>query len=298
MPATTWYSVFTKTGGISKAFTTTSGSQTLFVCGGDYSAFTTTSGSHLYFASAGNPMAFVITTPNNMIFPLIAGLYSAFTTVVQNEPTKLLQIKNGDFDFNTDYTTISLADITGVYDAQTNPGGYQPPLDPPDPLRPYRSDLKLWTIYRIKTSDLPDEINFPTSQANESDVDYTYTLTIPENGVYEIMMIGAPSINNYEDWQQDNLFDYAKSQPEWFATSQWITIDPELDKCLNNGRWAFLESIMNGSCDPTYLEFYADYVALYYANQIQSNTAIDLYNKLINYCRASGSCGCSIPYPC
>jgi hypothetical protein len=295
-----WYSAFTRTGGISNAFVSTTGRQTLFVCGGTYSAFTATTGSQVYFNSAGTSVVFAATTAN-AVFPLTAGMYSVFTTTVEANPDKLLVLQNGDFVFGTNYTSVTIADTTGVYDEQTNPNGYQPPLDPPDPLRPYRSDLKLWTIYRVKTSSTPDLLIFPTSQANESEAEYTYTLTIPESGVYELIMIGAPDAEDYENWNQDNLVDYARSQSNWFATSVWVTIDPALDKCLANYRWAFLESVMCGNCDTSYLAFYADYVALYYANQVQNATVVnDLYTKLTAFCSGSdcGCCGCYSPYSC
>jgi hypothetical protein len=207
-------------------------------------------------------------------------------------------IRNGDFVFSTNYASVTLSDTTGEYNADTNPNGYQPPLDPPDANRPYRSDLKLWTIYRIKTSTTPDQIIFPTSQANESEPEYTYSLETPTSGIYELILVGAPDAENYEDWQQENLVDYAKSQTDWFVNSTWVSIDANLDNCLINMRWAFLESIMCGNCDTSYLEFYADYVAMYYAMQIQSDVAMDLYTKLTNYCSKSGDCGCYNPYSC
>jgi hypothetical protein len=188
-----------------------------------------------------------------------------------------------------------------VYDAQTNPNGYQPPLDPPDALRPYRSDLKLWTIYQVLTSATPNQLVFPTSQANESEAEYTYSLTIPESGVYNLIMIGAPDAEDYENWQQNNLVEYAKSQTDWFAVQSWVSIDAALDKCLINYRWAFLESVMCGNCDTSYLAFYADYVALYYALQVQNLAVVqDLYTKLTAFCSGSncGCCGCYSPYTC
>lgn len=292
-----WYSAFTRTGGISNAFASTTGQQTFIVCAGTYTAFSTITGGQVYFNAAGTAVVFAITSPNS-VFSVTSGIKSVFTTTVEANPDKLLRLQNGDFDFATNYTSVTIADTTGVYDEQTNPYGYQPPTDPPNPNRPYRSDLKLWTIYRIKTSSAPEQLVFPTSQANESEPDYTYSLTIPENGIYELIMIGAPNSENYEDWEQQNLFDYAKSQNNWFATSQWVTISADLDKCLTNLRWEFLTSVMCGDCDTSYLEFYADYVALYYANQIQSNTAIELYNKLTAYCNKSGNCGCDNSYSC
>jgi len=292
-----WYSAFTKTSSVSNAFLTTTGRQTLFVCGGTTSAYTVTPGRQTFFPTGGKAEVFAITTPD-IGFLITNGIYTVFTTTVPAEPDKLLKLQNGDFVFATNYTSVTISDTTGDYNEQTNPGGYQPPLDPPDPNRPYRSDLKLWTIYRIKTSTAPNQLIFPTSQYSEIEPEYTYVLETPIQGVYELIMVGAPVAEDYANWQQDNLVDYAKSQIDWFVTSSWVLIDANLDICLINMRWAFLESIMCGNCNTTYLEFYADYVALYYAMQIQSNTAIDLYTKLINYCNKNGNCGCYNPYSC
>jgi len=292
-----WYSAFIRTGGISNAFVSTTGRQTLFVCGGTYSAFTATPSGNIYFNSAGTAVAFAATTPN-AIYPVTGGLYLAFTVTPQAAPDKLLVLKNGDFDFASDYSSVTLADVTGDYNASTNPNGYQPAGDPPDPNRPYRSDLKLWTIYRILTSSTnPDQIIFPDSQASESDANYTYSLELPEAGIYELIMVGAPDAQDYADWQQQNLVEFAESQPDWFVTSTWVSADANLDNCLINKRWEFLESVMCGNCDTSYLEFYADYVAMYYAMQIQSTVAVDLYNKLTAYCN-KGGCGCYSPYSC
>ena len=295
-----WYSAFTRTGGISNAFVSTTGRQTLFVCGGTYSAFTAITGGQVYFNSAGIAVAFAATT-QNAVFPLTANISRAFTTTVQPPPDKLLRLQIGDFVLSTDYTSIDITDITGVYNVTTNPYGYTPAGDPYDPNRPRRSDLKLWTVYRVITSSAPEDLQFPTSQAEQSDPDYTYSLTIPERGVYDLIMIGAPDTENYANWQQDNLFGYANSQDNWFATSQWLTIDPDLDICLANYRWRFLQSVMCGDCDTSYLAFYADYVALFYANQVQNTiVAQDLYTKLTAFCSGSdcGCCGCYTPYTC
>ena len=295
-----WYSAFTRTGGISNAFISTTGRQTLFVCGGTYSAFTAITGGQVYFNSAGVAVVFAATI-QSAVYPVTGGISNAFTTTVQPPPAKLLRLQIGDFVLNTDYTSIDIADITGEYNAATNPYGYTPAGDPYNPNRPRRSDLKLWTIYRVITSTTSTDLQFPTSQTEQSDPVYTYSLTIPESGVYDLIMIGAPDTEDYANWQQPNLFDYANSQDNWFATSQWMTIDPVLDICLINYRWAFLESVMCGNCDTSYLAFYADYVALFYANQVQNEAVVDaLKLKLTAFCSGSncGCCGCYSQYSC
>lgn len=194
------------------------------------------------------------------------------------------------FQFNTGYTVTTVVDITGVYNAQTNAYGYQPPLDPPDPLRPYRSDLNLWTVYRIKTSDAPNDIIFPTSQAEEAMPDYEYPLSTPTAGIYDILLVGAPNTEDYADYQNQNLQEFAASQTDWFVVGTWITIDANLDQCIANKRYKFLQSVMCGNCDPEYLEFYALYVALYNANAVQSPSAFELYAKLKEKCSADPDC--------
>ena len=141
------------------------------------------------------------------------------------------------------------------------------------------------------TGDNPTEIVFPTSQTEESDPDYEYPLSIDAPGVYEILVIAAPNTENYTDWQNQNLEEYAASDPNWYVVSRFYSFNGSIEQCLANKRWAFLQDVMIGNCDKNYFEFYALYVAYQNALEVQNPEYNNFYSELLKQCNED-DCNC------
>jgi hypothetical protein len=292
-----------RTSGFAKAYVSTISNNPFALTSGAASAFFTTTATFPVVYTAPNSVAFFATTSNQ---PIIKTAGQAVTFVVTPDPNapKELVLKIGTLDFDSSGLFVDVPDATGEYNASTNPGGYNPEADSTNPYRPKRSQVKLWTVYKV-WDVYGNATQTPESQAEEDDVDYVYPLyfpteevageVLPIKGIYQIILIAAPVGENYEDWiGNENLYDVANQYPDWYVTSVGTMVDQEVLNCLNRKRYAFLQEVMCGRCDEGYLAFYSDYVGMLNAMEIQDwPSAIDFYNKLKTQCsETNSSCGC------
>jgi hypothetical protein len=288
------FSTFAATGSVKKTFTTTPKLDVFINTANVAMSAPTTVANNVFLVTAKNSSAFPTTT-TSPVFPVVSGISNAFVVTPDPNAPTLLVLKIGTLDVNVDCSSVSVPDGTGEYVAGTNPGGYTPEADAIDPLRPKRSELVLWTVYRNWSDPNSTDVQFPTSQAQENDVDYVYPLSLTAKGVYEIILIAAPVGEVYANYiGMIDLDIQAKQYPGWFVASVGITIDCALTTCLNNKRWDFLSGVMCGHCDEEYLEFYSNYVGMLSANDVQDwASATLLYEKLLTKCSEIGcDCGC------
>jgi hypothetical protein len=295
-----------RTSGFAKAYVSTVSNNPFVVTSGAASAFFATTATFPVAYTAPNSVAFFATTSNN---PIVKTAGQAVTFVVTPNPNtpKELVLKIGTLEFDSSGLFVDVPDATGEYVAVTNPGGYNPESSPTtNPYRPKRSQVVLWTVYRIwDVVGYGDKTQTPDSQAEQNDVDYVYPLyfptevvaseDVPINGIYEIILIAAPIGEDYASWiGNTNLYDVADQYPDWYVTSVGVMVDQEVLNCLNRRRYEFLQEVMCGRCDEGYLEFYSEYIGMLSAMEIQDwPTAIDFYNKLKTQCsETNSSCGC------
>jgi hypothetical protein len=255
--------------------------------------------------SSAKTVAFFATTSTSPIVKTAGKAVIFVVTPDLNAPRQLV-LKIGTLEFDTNQTTVDVPDATGEYNAVTNPGGYNPEGASTLPFRPKRSQVNLWTVYRI-WDVYENATQTPVSQADEGEVPYVYTLTFPTqtvnsetvviSGIYELILIAAPLAEDYTaDYFGDpNLANTAAQVLDWYVTSVGVMVDPVVTNCLNRWRYEFLQGVMCGICDGEYLLLYSNYVGMLAAMEVQDwPTAIDLYNKLKNQCSGylSSSCGC------
>lgn len=302
------FRVFFRTSGFAKAFVGTTGSAPFVLTSPAARAFFTTAANYPVVYTAPKKVAFFVTTSTSPIVKT-TGKNVIFVVTPDFNAPKALDLKIGTLVFDTNQTTVDVPDATGEYNAVTNPGGFAPEVGPsPVPARPRRSQVNLWTVYRIW--DVPgygSDTQTPVSQADEGEVPYIYTLTFPTqtvnsetvviSGIYELILIAAPLAEDYDaDYFGDpNLANTAAQLPDWYVTSVGVMVDPIVTNCLNRKRYEFLQGIMCGICDGDYLLFYSDYVGMLAAMEAQDwPTAIALYNKLKTQCSgdSNSSCGC------
>jgi len=293
-----------RTSGYAKSFVTTTGGNTPFtLTSGAATAFIGTIANAPIVLTPGQATAFWVTISNSPIVKT-PGQSVVFLQTVDSNTTKQLVLKIGTLDFDSSGLFVSVPDATGEYNASTNPGGYNPEADPSDPYRPKRSEVHLWTVYRV-WDVYEDATQTPLSQAEQDDVDYVYPLYFPTEtidnnevvikGIYQIILIAAPVSLDYADYYGNiNLADIANQYPDWYETSVGVMVDEDVINCLNKKRYAFLQEVMCGRCDDGYLQFYSDYVGMLNAMEIQDwPSAIDFYNKLKTQCsETNSSCGC------
>lgn len=297
------FQVVFRTSGFAKAYVSTISNNPFVITSGAASVFFTTTATYPVVYTSANSVAFFATTSNQPIIKT-AGQAVSFVVTPEPNPTKDLILKIGTLDFDSSGLFVDVPDATGEYDATTNPGGYNPEADPTDPYRPKRSQVKLWTVYKV-WDVYGNATQTPDSQAQEDDVDYVYPLYFPTQevagedvvikGIYQIILIAAPVGENYADWiGNENLYDVANQYPDWYVTSVGVMVDEDVLNCLNRKRYAFLQEVMCGRCDEGYLAFYSDYVGMLNAMEIQDwPSAIDFYNKLKTQCsETNSSCGC------
>jgi hypothetical protein len=302
------FRVFFRTSGFAKTFFSTTESVPVVLTSPSARAFFATTANFPVVYTAPKKVAFFVTTSTAPIVKT-TGKNVVFVVTPDLNTVKSLILKIGTLVFDTNQTTVDVPDATGEYNAVTNPGGYAPEVGPaPVPSRPRRSQVNLWTVYRIW--DVPgygSNTQTPVSQAEEGDVPYVYTLTLPTqtvngetvviSGIYEVIVIAAPLAEDYTaDYFGDpNLANTAAQVLDWYVTSVGVMVDPVVTNCLNRWRYEFLQGVMCGICDGEYLLLYSNYVGMLAAMEVQDwPTAIDLYNKLKNQCSGylSSSCGC------
>jgi hypothetical protein len=310
------HQVVFSTSGAAVAFAATPASTPTFLTNSQAVAFFSTLGITPVFLTNSQAVAFTTTTSSTPIF-LTAGNQVAFLVTPDTSTTKLLNLKIGDLSFNSDQTIVDVPDDTGVYDPVTNPGGFNPEGDPPVAGRPARSEVLLWTAYRIWSR--PESQGYgittqtPPNQNEESDVPYVFPLNIPTEtvgqdvlpirGIYEIAMMAVPLNEDFANNYVGDAFliQRAEQYPDWYVTYVGAVVDPDLINCLNRKRYEFLQGVMCGKCDEDYLYFYGIYVGMINAMTVREwDRAVDFYNKLKEICGCddSGSqisrspCGC------
>ena len=101
---------------------------------------------------------------------------------------------------------------------------------------------------------------------------------------------------SYADYRGNfDLYEIANQFPGWFVGSTGIIVDELLINCLSRMRYEFLQSVMCGKCDESYLHTYSLYVGMLNAMEVQEwQLAVDFYNKLKVICaeQDGSSCGC------
>lgn len=301
-----------RTQGVATVFSTTVASSPTFLSGSRSSISLSTIASFPAFLTSSRSVSFITTTANWPVF-LTQGSSVVFLTTPPANPTKLLVLEIGTLTINSDQTYVDVPDATPTYDPldpTLYPGGYNPETSPTtNPNRPKRTQVNLWTCYKIHSrttaSGYGDNTLMPSTQPDEAEVPYEYSLYFPTEvvgndtvvikGLYEIILIAAPISVSYSNYVGNtNLASLADQLPNWYIASAPLVVDPALMTCLNNKRYEFLQGVMCGHCDDGYLYFYADYVGMLSAMEIGDwTTANQLYDKLKNQCsEVESSCGC------
>jgi hypothetical protein len=295
--------------------------QVVFVTQGASQSFFSTTVTAPFFRSTSQAVSFLNSTQTTPFFQS-GSLQQAVFNSIQTTPffqssalavsmfdtietgaVKLLQLRIGDLTLNTAQSQVDVPDATGVYDPVTNPGGYNPDGDPPVSGRPERTDLFLWTVFRLWT-DTGDATQTPESQAEEEDDPYVYPLTLPTEtiageavpirGLYEIILIAAPFGTPYGDYQgYESLTEFAAEAEGWYQVGAGLMVDPFVINCLNAKRYEFLQGVMCGKCDTGYLDVYSVYVGMLAAMDAkQWDRAEVFYDQLKEIC-ATGSLSCN-----
>lgn len=141
----------------------------------------------------------VVKTPSNII---------SYVETANPNQIKELKLKIGTLSTDADYLLLNVPDATGYYDPANplnNPGGYNVLPAPYNQYRPYRENVRLWTVYRI-WDVYKDQIQFPETQPDQDEEPYNFGLTFPTKlnaageeeiirGIYEIILIAAPYFN-------------------------------------------------------------------------------------------------------
>lgn len=295
------------TTGASTTFVSTISSTPLFLSASKSVAFTSTANQASLFLSPSKSIAFTSTATNLPIF-ISPSKSVVFVVTPNTTTTKLLVLKIGDLSFDSGQTYVEVPDATGVYDATTNPGGWNPDGDPPVSGRPARDEALLWTVYKLWSRSTLDgygsNTQTPAAQDEQYDDPYIYTLTFPTEtigtdvlpirGIYELIMMAVPLYEDYNNYIGDvDLATKGEQYPDWYKTSVGVVVDPELINCLNRKRYEFLQGVMCGRCDEEYLNFYGIYVGLLNAMEVQEwDRAVEFYEKLKEICACESDCGC------
>lgn len=279
-----------------------------FTTGGESIRFLNTIQNTSVFQTDAAALVFLNTVQQAPVFQTPSLAVSFFQTV-ETGTNKLLKLRIGTLVFTTDGTQVDVPDATGVYNPTTNPGGYNPDGSPPVPGRPERTDVDLWTVYRIWSKPASEgygiNTQLPDTQPTPQEDPYIYTLTLPTEqvdgetevirGLYEIILIAAPEGLQYDPFFKiASLAAYAEQTPNWYKTGVGVMVDSVVQNCLNRMRYEFLQSVMCGKCNEAYLEVYGLYVGMLNAMESgQWTTAVAIYDKLKEICSSQEqSCTC------
>ena len=290
--------VFATTAGINRTFPVTVSSNPFFETSKEAAAFSSTITANAFFESSAVANAFARTVGDIALFATY-GIKIVLPTVLPEDTSKTLKLKIGELDVASDFSTVTIVDATGEYNATTNPGGYNPEAASFDIDRAKRSEVKLWLAYRLWTStEVPNTV-FP-SPADPDTIPWEYVLPIEGNGVLQLFMIAAPFGKSFGDLEAlgNSVFEYATQQVEWFATAAPLPADQDIINCLNRARYAFLESVMCGNCDEGYLELYSKYVGALNAFEVGTEDSykegMALFDEIREECnKLDCNCNCS-----
>lgn len=203
MPSNKAQIVFT-TGTYSiRSFTTTSAAGYSITAKNSAVVFSTISQTGLAVSSKSSTALFA--TISGTAFVSTAPVRAVFFVTPDPNTQKDLILRIGTLSIDSDYTYIDVPDATGNYNPLTNIGGYNVLPAPYNPYRPYRENVRLWTVYKV-WNVFEDAVQSPATQADQDEVNYSYQLDLPTvtnpdgttdiiRGVYEIILIAAPYFN-------------------------------------------------------------------------------------------------------
>lgn len=288
---------FATSAGVKQVFPSVVSSNTFFETSGVSTVFPTTIADRAFIETSGIAYSFANVIQQNP-FLVTSGITRVFATVLSDDTSKLLKLNWGTFDLASDNSTITVADNTGEYNEDTNPGGYNPEDNPIiDPNRAKRSEVKLWLAYRVWTDTNVPHTIFPTP-VDPTAVEWEYVLPIDQTGVYQMFLIASPTDKIFEDIEGkgDSIFEYASQDISWYATAGGIIIDPEIINCINKSRFAFVESVICGDCDEGYLSLYSKYIGALSAFEVGTDEAyiqgMALIDEIRQECNKLG-CNCN-----
>jgi len=290
--------VFATTAGINRTFPVTVSSTPFFETSKEAAAFSSTITANAFFESSAVANVFARTVGDIALFATY-GIKTVLPVVIPEDTSKTLKLKFGQLEVASDFSTVTIVDATGEYNATTNPGGYNPQSAGFDINRAKRSEVKLWLAYRLwTTTEIPNTV-FP-SAADPDAIPWEYVLPIDGNGVLQLFMIASPVGKSFPDLEAlgNSVFQYATQAVQWFATAAPLPTDQDIINCLNRARYAFLEGVMCGNCDEGYLELYSKYVGALNAFEVGTNDSYEqgmaLFAEIRDECsKLDCNCNCS-----
>jgi len=174
---------------------------------------------------------------------------------------KVLDLKPAITYVSTDTPYIVISDLTGTYNGTTNTWGYNDTCGV-DPDRPCRTDLDLYvsyTLYENTTGkNLATTNFFPADQGTPALDPYVYNLFGAAIGIIMVSLVGVPSGTTLTTYEQQNLYEYSQSQPDWFNGRIGFMNDPEVETALRTMQIQWIRNNIAFNCQGTrYKEAYA-----------------------------------------
>jgi hypothetical protein len=196
--------IYFGTGGYSSRVVSTTSFAAYAITAKNASAYFATISQNGFATTSKNAVALFATISGNAFITTSAIRTAYFVTPDPNTQKDLI-LKIGTLSVDSDYTYLNVPDATGDYNALTNTGGYNVLPAPYNPYRPYRLNVRLWTVYKI-WNVYGSATQSPDQQNDQDEVNYVYQLEIPTvtnpdgtteiiGGVYEIILIAAPYFN-------------------------------------------------------------------------------------------------------
>lgn len=268
----------------------------------DGGSFSSLGAEATYYTLTGTGTTFTNFTVGDYVYVYNNGAYNALgqanliqsnTSIVFYTPNNIV-VEQGDF-IVASTTQITLIDIDGTYEDYTtgtihlvtgsgtqfltkaNENDY---LFYDDGAGGYELMGQIFKVFDDENVWLYEAA---VGNAGPSSQLYTSTSTITTTANYADY-IGNPA-----------LYSIAKEYPNWYVTSVGVMVDPDVANCLQKKRYAFLQSVMCGNCDESYLGVYAIYVGMLSAMEVQDwAQAILYYDRLKTICKEmdESSCGC------
>ena len=196
----------------------------------------------------------------------------------------------------TDCSYITVDDETGLYDATTNPTGYNPPGDPFDPTRPHRDDLDLycgWIYYN------PDGTSTWTFSPTQDITEDPWTIQVGglTEGVNQFFLIGVPLNYSLSELQKATMPYIYQTTVDWYGgytpvIGYWCEVAGKMAALLrtyNN------HTILRGCEYDPYLIAWGMEKAVV-SNMQAGNYALAAvqYEKWTTYVNSVNSCTCSL----
>jgi hypothetical protein len=250
-----------------------------------YSFFRTGSPSQVYFQTTGLRVYFRTGTSGYNFFQTPAGGqfyfrtsspdFLFFRTPAEGRSTELIlkPSYNAPGSVAADFASVNIVDATGDY--PIDPTGYTPSSGTSEPTRPKRTEVQLWIALRNYTEDWQSPILLAPDTQNNVTPNFTYIFEDVEDGVYDIMMIGAPVSEDWNDWKdRSDLIEYA--QTNWFVGSVGLAKIGNSSEAYATTRYNYVKGVLIGKPRPTNITALATRInALYAAVQVQDWEAAD-----------------------